>query len=107
MGEIAIEITNAQGRRFRARIVPTGGRYGLDWKLTHKGLMPMVEFYDLHFPDKFGERGQFVSRYFADTLLAGAAGAGLALDFGNPSWNLDGATMDRVRLWVATSTHKE
>ena len=80
--------------RFNVRIVRHGDAYGLNDALTHDGA-PMVEFYDrrhMHTP-----RGQFVTRYYAHTLLDRPIG-GLTLDGGVPAWTV-GA--DDMRLVLA------
>ena len=81
--------------RFNVRIVRTGDAYGLDDRLINDGA-PLVEFYDnrhMHTP-----RGQFVSRYYIDTLLDRPDGLGLALDGGVPAWTVNA---DDMRLVVA------
>lgn len=57
---------------------------------------PLVKFYDTRFPHT--EHGQFVSDYYAKTLLATTGG--LALNFGVPDWSVDAAAMDVVRAWL-------
>lgn len=92
-------VRNAEGRQFAVRIVRTGDAYGRNNVLTHDKDKPLVEFYDLSYPDKFGPDGQFVSRYYADDLLAGPH-RGLAMDFGIPAWSLDADSFGKVRNWV-------
>lgn len=89
-------ITNNVGRKFLVRTVRKGGRYGLDDKLVHDGGKaigntddPLIEFYDLTHCDKFGPRGQFVSRYYASTLATYDLGRGLVLDGGCHVWKVD------------------
>jgi len=99
-----VAITSKTGVRFNVRIIRTGDRYGLDDCLTVgegnslrlEGPGPFVEFYDsryLHTP-----RGQFVSRYGVDTILA--TRQGLDLVGYEPSWKIDAAAMDVLRLWL-------
>ena len=61
---------------------------------------PLVEFYDRrhpHTPD-----GQFVSRYYLDTLMDDAGSpVGLDLYGGVEAWTVDGKTMMFVRAWLA------
>jgi len=100
-------ITTTTGRRFAVRVVRRGDRYGHEDCLTHDRDLALIEFYDLSYPETFGERGQFVTRYDADTLLGeraphykpspwtkpqGVTG-GLYLDCGVPEWTLDAAAM--------------
>jgi len=105
-------IQNDQGRMFNVRIVREGDRYGLHDCLTHNGA-PMVEFYDAsQDPAKFGERGQFVSRYYVDTLT-GRDGFGrdirnghaLALDGGVEAWTLDPWAAAQAVDWAASQVY--
>jgi hypothetical protein len=60
---------------------------------------PIVEFYVRRFPHT--DHGQFVSRYYADTILRRGSfpmGPGpLNLDGGIPAWNIDADSMVLVR----------
>lgn len=95
------QITSARGVPFNLRIVRHGDRYGLRDCLTHDSARPMVEFYDARYTDAqgFTPRGQFVSRYFVRTLLDGSA-SGLMLEGSEREWDIDGATMARVRDYL-------
>jgi hypothetical protein len=95
------QITNENGRAFNVRIVRDGERYGLKDRLTHEG-KPLVEFYDAtQDPAKFGPRGQFVSRYYASTLLERNYSTGLCLDGGNAdAWSLDAAVVADALSYV-------
>lgn len=97
-------ITNDKGRSFLVRVVKQGECYGLDDCLTHDKADPLIEFYDQKYKDKpgFGERGQFVKRYYARTL-AGCDGYStapvndLCLDGGNADvWYVDAAAIAPV-----------
>lgn len=91
------QVINDHGRRFNVCIVPEGGAYGLTDSLVAN--KPMVEFYDAtQDRAKFGTRGQFVSRYYIETLRERPAGpaAGLILDGGIAEWRLDGNAMEQV-----------
>lgn len=99
-----ITVTSTTGVRFNVRIIRKGDRYGLDDCLvvgegraaTLEGNGPLVEFYDsrwMHTP-----RGQFVSRYGVDTILA--SHGGLDLMSYEPSWKIDEAAMGIVRQWL-------
>lgn len=73
---------------WNVRLVRTGDAYGLDDCLVNSGT-DLVEFYDAdQDPEKFGPRGQFVSRYFRGTIEQHSTGLGLALDCGIPRWTL-------------------
>lgn len=104
--------TNSEGRTFAVRMLPVGARYGRNnsVQVTDDTL---VEFYDTTHADDgagggdgFGLLGQFVSRYYAATLLgmdkySNPHREGLCLDGGNPQvWSIDPATMDEVRAWI-------
>jgi hypothetical protein len=97
----------ASGRQFAVRLVVKGDRYGHELKLTHTDDRPMVEFYDFKDAEKpfYIEAngghswGQFVSRYYADTLLSGDA-SGLDLFGGVPAWKVDAGAMAWVRSWL-------
>lgn len=106
--------TNRQGRTFAVRMLPVGARYGREDCLTVDD-DTLVDFYDTTHADDgagwgdgFGKLGQFVSRYYAATLLGldkysnTKPGEGLCLDGGNADvWTIDGTTMDAVRAWIA------
>ena len=64
--------------KFNVRIVSRGDKYGLNFALTHNEDMPLVEFYDSRYPHT--EYGQFVSRYYLDTIIN--HDEGLSLDAG-------------------------
>ena len=99
-----LRIMNNRGRYFNVRIVFRGDCYGLDYCLTHIQDNPLVEFYDETYIDKFGELGQFISRYSVSTLLDNKQGYGLNLDGGIFEWSIDGETMDLVREWLLSMT---
>lgn len=90
--KVIAKVTNSEhegrpssGVTFNVIWVPTGGRYGREGCLVNRGA-PMVEFYDARHPHT--EHGQFVTRYFADSL-AECTGTGLCLDGGCASWSID------------------
>lgn len=112
-----VTVTNREGRTFAVRYLPTGSLYGRR-NAVGPADSPMVEFYDTTVADDtagdywqgphgFGPMGQFVSRYYADTLLGrdrygrGDTGeVGLDLYGGVPEWQLDAATMRTVLAWL-------
>ena len=76
----------------------------------------LVEFWDMtysHGPVAPGAQvyGQFVSRYFLDTLLGldgyGSTSGGLILDGGIPVWRIDAGTMLEVRGWLRAVYDRE
>jgi hypothetical protein len=83
-------IKNNKGREFFIRVVMKGDRYGLKDCLIHTENNPMIEFYDYTFSnhDHFGPRGQFVSRYYAETIAA-IKDRGLTLQGYEPLWTID------------------
>ena len=103
-------ITNDKGKKFLIRVVHKGDRYGRNDVLTHKdeyGIGPMIEFYDQTYRDPdFGSRGQFVSRYYADTLATGRRG-GISLHGGVPEWSVDAKAMRPVIALADKLTSKK
>lgn len=85
--EVAVE--NDKGRKFLARIIKKGDRYGLNDKLVNKG-ETMIEISDLTHA-KFGPRGQLVAQYRARDLESHQGG--LDIQGGVPEWKLDAAAM--------------
>jgi hypothetical protein len=92
-------ITNAAGRKFFVKIVGCGQAYGLGGACMHGDEDPLVEVYDHTYanpapnpaePWAFGPEGQFVTRYYAETLAGMRDGAGICLDGGVPEWQIDG-----------------
>jgi hypothetical protein len=96
LDEMTVEASN--GVTFLVRVVRDGDRYGRNACLTHDEPMPLVEFYDTRYPET--SRGQFVSRYYADTVAGIPSGRGLDLDGGVPDWTIDGESMRLVTAWV-------
>jgi hypothetical protein len=89
--------------KFNVRVVNQGDKYGRDFCLTHDEQKPLVEFYDSRYPHT--EFGQFVSRYYVETILGedgwGRAEGGLCLDGGNAdSWSVSAEDMDTVRAFL-------
>lgn len=82
------------------RLIKEGDRYGSDGCLIHEGVKPMVEFYDRRYHlDKWLEpdiKGQFVARYYVDTIMGHKGG--LTLDMGVPSWYLN--DVKPVQDWI-------
>lgn len=89
----------SKGIKFNVRIVREGDTYGLANCLTHQQKESLVEFYDTRYPHT--EYGQFVNRYYIDTILNIKPNVGLNLDFGVPAWQINGAAMNEVVAWLA------
>lgn len=79
------------------RVVFNGDQFGHNFCLTHKEAEPMVEFYDTR--HEHTDYGQFVSRYYASTLLEHEP-AMLRLDTGVPSWHIGEDCMARITDWL-------
>lgn len=92
-----LKVTNSNGLSFNVRIVRKGDTYGRNNCLTHDEDKALVEFYDTRFPHT--SLGQFVSRYYADTMLNRGPRA-LDLDSGIPSWTIDDDAMTVVHRWL-------
>ena len=91
--------------KFYVRVVRDGDKYGLNDCLTHGG-EPMAEFYDTRYDHAAWKgRGQFVQRYYVDTLLDGSEG-GLMLMGGVSEWSLSGEDMRTVREYLTNEVKK-
>lgn len=80
--------------KFNVRIVSRGDKYGLNFALTHNEDMPLVEFYDSRYMHT--EYGQFVSRYYLDTIINHDEGLGLSLDAGVTAWTVPAEAMSEL-----------
>lgn len=102
--ESILDVITEAGVPFR---VVVGRRHVLHSGWTSVNVV--VAFYDRRYAgERFEAHGQFVSDYAPDTLLGldpwdrgDRKGLGLDLWGGEPSWRIDGATMDLVRAWLA------
>ena len=94
---VARYVTNHEGREFKVRIV---------WdKATGSTTEPVVEFYDMTRaddpqPPALKGKGQFVSSYYASSLVDRAPDTGLDLQGGVPEWQIDWRTMNDVAAWL-------
>ena len=93
--------------KFNVRVINKGDKYGLDFCLTHNEDKPLVEFYDSRYPHT--EFGQFVSRYYVDTILGkegyhGRSEGGLCLHGGIPEWSVSAEDMATVRAFLQEVT---
>lgn len=87
--------------RWNVRLVFTGDKYGLDDCLTNVADEPLIEFYDAEQrADKFGPRGQFVTRYNASTILSMDAARGLCLYVGVPAWTVQPNQLVAIIDWA-------
>lgn len=86
---------------FNVRVLRKGEKYGLEDCLIHKERKPLVEFYDYrHRNDKEWKRGQFVSRYYAETLLKHDLNFGLLLYGDSPEWTVSADYMREILAWL-------
>ena len=94
--------TKTRNQPWTIRIVDIGDQYGLNDCLTHgeekEDYGPMVEFYD---PDgKETVLGQFVSRYYIQTLLDRDKNYGLDLYGGVPKWSVSHQMMNDILSYL-------
>lgn len=89
---------------FNVRILRKGERYGLNDCLTHDEEAPLVEFYDFRYHnDDDWKRGQFVSRYYAETLFENVIDRylyGLQLYGEVPEWTVPQEQMRQIMHWL-------
>ena len=89
---------------FNIRIVHTGDKYGVNDCLTNNKA-PMIEFYDSRFTHGAdGARGQFVTRYYIETLTDSGCPNGLCLDGGVPAWTVSPEGMQQVLEYIEEVT---
>lgn len=90
--------------KYNVRIVNTGDKYGVNDCLTNTKA-PMVEFYDSRFNGGAdGGRGQFVTRYYVETLINGYYPHGLCLDGGVSAWTVSAEGMQQVIEFIEGAT---
>lgn len=101
MGDL-LTVVNDAGRGFNVRLVKQGDRFGLDDKLVHDKPDPMLEFYDATYQGdpRFGERGQFVARYYLSTLNDRLWGGALALNESVPVWVVSAFNVEHALAWA-------
>ncbi len=97
--------TDSSNRSFTVRIVNNGEKYGRDLCLTHNDDEPLVEFYDVRYAYDKDENGivlgQFVSRYYRDSVLKCASSQrGINLDGGEPSWRIGADAIVAIGQWL-------
>ena len=94
-----IDIQGSTGSPMRVLLIPAGEACS---NHLHLGVDPseadLVEFYDGRYPHT--PDGQFISRYYASTLLEDPHTVGLDLMGYEPSWKVDGKTMKLVLNWI-------
>ena len=82
-----------RGIRWQVRVIREGDRYGAGAQLIRENEEVLVEFWDM---DQFKGMGQFVSRYYLDTLQEIPEGRGLSLNLSIHRWHLSGKGMREV-----------
>ena len=95
--EIKFNIKNeTNGITFKVRILEPGQSYGRNLCLKNDSGKNLIEFYDSRYDfDKDTQGnilGQFVSRYYMDTIIDRntiSSNKGLCLDGGVPNWTID------------------
>ena len=108
---VEMRFINHNGRPFRVRLVwdkESGGTtYNDQGEAVPEKLQPTVEFYDMTLAkdpkianSSFKDYGQYVSSYYAATLIERRPHEGLDLHGGQPAWNIDGNSMDTVMAWI-------
>jgi hypothetical protein len=91
-----VDVTSIHGIPFRVVYIPQGTA-SKNYPSVNTDRGPLVEFYDrrwAHTPD-----GQFVSRYYASTMLAHSSD-GLCLHGEVSAWVVDAATVQLVVAWL-------
>ena len=84
---------------FSVRVVLPGDKYGRDDCTIHDGPEALVEFYDAtQDHDRFGDRGQFISRYSGDTIRN--SDSGMCLHGCVAAWTVTDEQMKRVRAYL-------
>jgi hypothetical protein len=93
-----------QVENFNIRIVSTGDRYGVKDCLANNKA-PMIEFYDARFTHTADDdRGQFITRYYLETLTDSGCPDGLCLDGGVPAWSVSPEGMKQVIAYIEEAT---
>lgn len=108
-------VRNADGRRFTARIVRPGDRYGLHYCQVSDRDEPMVEFYVDSPHDEDSPLGMCPGAFYCLSTLRGedswsqgpVAGRALSLQADVPEWTLDGSCTEQVMRWVEEELERE
>lgn len=94
-----IILFSSNGVPFLCRTLTEGTRYGRDLALIHDDA-PVIEYHDARYPHT--KYGQFVSRYFLETLQQHVENkrGGLDLCGHEPLWKLDTDAFIRSVCWA-------
>lgn len=87
------------GLFWTVRIVKPGQKYGLNNSLVNEKTH-LIEFYDCRYMHT--EYGQFVSRYYYDTLLSSNRMCGICLDAGVHDWKISKETFNVIKAWISS-----
>lgn len=92
-----IQVVNENGIPFNVRLLEKGEAYGLNDCLTHDGDEPLIEFYDGRYcnEDFHIERGQFVARYYLETILEHSGELLLYTDI--EDWQVSGKNIREIK----------
>jgi len=107
-----IEVINDDGRTFTVRVLTEGDKYGrndcltLETDLTlYDEPQTVVEFYDKTYIEGFTPLGQFVSRYYYETLVD-ALYSGINLDGGVDVWHVSAENVQDALAFAYTVTQE-
>lgn len=105
-----------QAGKWKCVLIPPGSPYGRLQCLTNEG-ETLVEFYDCGVSKETFPAGQFVSRYYLETLCTNDFGSSLremagqgtsfCLDGGIPSWRIEGMELTEIANWLERQYQKE
>jgi len=96
----ALDVTATNGVPFRVVLLLDGKSD--NFPAASEQTEPQVEFYDLRYRNVrgFTPDGQFVSRYYLETLVGRDRRYGLDLQGDVSDWTIDASTMVSVILWL-------
>lgn len=95
-----LQVTNDNGIKFNVRIIRKGDSYGLNNCLIHDEDKPLVEFYDDRYKQGFSESGQFVTRYYAETILRHSSFCGVDLEGSIADWFISAENVKQVQRYI-------
>jgi len=95
----SLDVTAANGVPFRVVLLLDGKSDNLP---AVDSVSPLVEFYDARYRNVrgFTPDGQFISRYYLETLVVRSFQYGLDLQGDVPNWTIDAITMHSVVAWL-------
>lgn len=95
-----LQVINDNQVKINVRIVRKGDTYGLNDCFTHDKDIPLIEFYDDRYKQGFGELGQFISRYYTDTILKHSTLCGISLEGSIPDWSINSDNVKQVQAYI-------